>query len=110
MCVCVQAVRACGVRALQHACTSAALKGAHAHRHTHGHPHVPCTRCALPHPPPPPAPATPQLRPLEEIFKFGHFFSPLMMESDFEAKPSVLLLGQYSAGAHVCAHACSWCA
>lgn len=39
-----------------------------------------------------------KVRPLEEAFKFGHFFSPLMTESDFEAKPSVLLLGQYSTG------------
>ena len=39
-----------------------------------------------------------QIRPLEEAYKFGHFFSPLMTESDFEAKPSVLLLGQYSTG------------
>mmetsp|Transcript_2243 Transcript_2243/g.6668 ORF Transcript_2243/g.6668 Transcript_2243/m.6668 type:complete len:552 (+) Transcript_2243:276-1931(+) len=39
-----------------------------------------------------------KVRPLEETYKFGHFFSPLMNESDFEAKPSVLLLGQYSTG------------
>ncbi len=39
-----------------------------------------------------------QVRPLEEMYKFGHFFSPLMNEGDFEAKPSVLLLGQYSTG------------
>jgi EH domain-containing protein 1 len=39
-----------------------------------------------------------QIRPLEEAYKFGHFFSPLMSESDFDAKPSVLLLGQYSTG------------
>mmetsp|Transcript_19149 Transcript_19149/g.32938 ORF Transcript_19149/g.32938 Transcript_19149/m.32938 type:complete len:548 (+) Transcript_19149:333-1976(+) len=39
-----------------------------------------------------------KVKPLEETFKFGHFFSPLMTESDFEAKPSVLLLGQYSTG------------
>jgi hypothetical protein len=35
---------------------------------------------------------------LEDAFKFGSFFSPLLHESDFEAKPSVLLLGQYSTG------------
>jgi EH domain-containing protein 1 len=40
----------------------------------------------------------PQVRPLEDAFKFGSFFSPLLHESDFEAKPSVLLLGQYSTG------------
>jgi hypothetical protein len=32
------------------------------------------------------------------MFKFGSFFSPLLHDSDFEAKPSVLLLGQYSTG------------
>jgi N-terminal EH-domain containing protein len=40
-----------------------------------------------------------QVRPLEEMYKFGSFFSPLLTESDFEAKPSVMLLGQYSTGA-----------
>lgn len=39
-----------------------------------------------------------QIRPLEEAYKFGHFFSPLLAEGDFEAKPSVMLLGQYSTG------------
>ncbi|PSC74976.1 EH domain-containing 1-like [Micractinium conductrix] len=39
-----------------------------------------------------------KIRPLEDVYKFGHFFSPLMSEGDFEAKPSVLLLGQYSTG------------
>lgn len=39
-----------------------------------------------------------KVKPLEEAFKFGHFFSPLLNDSDFEAKPSVLLLGQYSTG------------
>jgi EH domain-containing protein 1 len=39
-----------------------------------------------------------KVKPLEEMFKFGSFFSPLLHESDFEAKPSVLLLGQYSTG------------
>ena len=91
----------------------------------------------------PPWPACLQIRPLEDVYKFGHFFrcagvkraggcmctaehvcvhagfdqrhppptavialpppappcrSPLMSEGDFEAKPSVLLLGQYSTG------------
>ena len=40
-----------------------------------------------------------QIRPLEEAYKFGNFFSPALSESDFDAKPSVLLLGQYSTGA-----------
>ena len=39
-----------------------------------------------------------KIRPLEETYRFGNFFSPLMSEGDFEAKPSVLLLGQYSTG------------
>lgn len=39
-----------------------------------------------------------KVRPLEDAFKFGNFFSPLLNDSDFEAKPSVLLLGQYSTG------------
>ena len=39
-----------------------------------------------------------QIRPLEEAYKFGAFFSSLLNESDFHAKPSVLLLGQYSTG------------
>jgi EH domain-containing protein 1 len=39
-----------------------------------------------------------KIRPLEEAYKFGHVFSPLLSEGDFEAKPSVLLLGQYSTG------------
>lgn len=39
-----------------------------------------------------------KVRPLEEAFKFGNFFSPCLVEGDFEAKPSVLLLGQYSTG------------
>ncbi|KAJ9505858.1 hypothetical protein QJQ45_028265, partial [Haematococcus lacustris] len=37
-----------------------------------------------------------KVKPLEEAF--GNFFSPLLNDSDFEAKPSVLLLGQYSTG------------
>ncbi|KFM29283.1 EH domain-containing protein 1 [Auxenochlorella protothecoides] len=39
-----------------------------------------------------------KIRPLEDGYKFGHFFSPLLSAGDFEAKPSVLLLGQYSTG------------
>ncbi len=44
------------------------------------------------------ASALAQIRPLEEAYKFGAFFSSLLNESDFHAKPSVLLLGQYSTG------------
>ncbi|CAL8464390.1 g3925 [Coccomyxa elongata] len=39
-----------------------------------------------------------RIRPLEEAYKFGAFFSSYLNESDFYAKPSVLLLGQYSTG------------
>ncbi|KAK9821078.1 hypothetical protein WJX74_009623 [Apatococcus lobatus] len=39
-----------------------------------------------------------KIRPLEDAFKFGNFFSALLNEGDFDAKPSVLLLGQYSTG------------
>ena len=35
---------------------------------------------------------------MEESYKFGAFFSSYLNESDFYAKPSVLLLGQYSTG------------
>ena len=38
------------------------------------------------------------VKPVEEAFKFGSFFSACLTESDFDAKPSVLLLGQYSTG------------
>ena len=44
-------------------------------------------------------PSCSQIRPLEEAYKFGAFFSSYLNESDFYAKPSVLLLGQYSTGA-----------
>ena len=36
--------------------------------------------------------------PLELASKYGHFASPPMGSSDFEAKPMVLILGQYSVG------------
>ena len=39
-----------------------------------------------------------KIRGLEETYKFGSFFSPVLQDGDFEAKPSVLLLGQYSTG------------
>ncbi len=38
------------------------------------------------------------MRPLEAAYRFENFFSPLLNDSDFEAKPMVLLLGQYSVG------------
>ena len=39
-----------------------------------------------------------KIKPIEAMYNFGNFFSPLMSDSDFEAKPSILLLGQYSTG------------
>ena len=39
-----------------------------------------------------------KVKPFEEQFKFGNFFSPLMTDADFDGKPQVLLLGQYSTG------------
>ena len=39
-----------------------------------------------------------KIRPVEETYKFGDFYSPLLTDGDFDAKPMVLLLGQYSVG------------
>eukprot|EP00249_Psilotum_nudum_P008143 c21071_g1_i1 orf=198-1829(+) len=39
-----------------------------------------------------------KLRPLEVTYRFNDFVSPLLTESDFDAKPMVMLLGQYSTG------------
>ena len=39
-----------------------------------------------------------KVRPVEEALKFGSFYSPLLTDGDFEGKPNVLLLGQYSTG------------
>ena len=39
-----------------------------------------------------------KIRPLEEAFAFPAFFSSCLDAGDFDAKPSVLLLGQYSTG------------
>jgi GTPase SAR1 family protein len=39
-----------------------------------------------------------KIRPLEEMYKFHEFHSPLLTDTDLEAKPMVLLLGQYSVG------------
>ena len=38
------------------------------------------------------------LKPLEEMYDFERFHMPVMRDSDFDAKPSVLFLGQYSTG------------
>ncbi|EFA79769.1 hypothetical protein PPL_06588 [Heterostelium album PN500] len=39
-----------------------------------------------------------KIKPLETLTKFGEFHSPSLTDSDIEAKPMVLLLGQYSTG------------
>ncbi|XP_020202097.1 EH domain-containing protein 1 [Cajanus cajan] len=39
-----------------------------------------------------------KLKPLEVTYRFNDFVSPLLTESDFDAKPMVMLLGQYSTG------------
>ncbi|KAE9606369.1 putative EH domain-containing protein [Lupinus albus] len=39
-----------------------------------------------------------KLKPLEVTYHFNDFVSPLLTNSDFESKPMVMLLGQYSTG------------
>lgn len=39
-----------------------------------------------------------KLKPLEITYRFNDFVSPLLTNSDFDAKPMVMLLGQYSTG------------
>ncbi|KAF2980051.1 hypothetical protein EK904_009487 [Melospiza melodia maxima] len=39
-----------------------------------------------------------ELLPLEEHYRFHEFHSPALEEADFENKPMVLLVGQYSTG------------
>ncbi|KAL5574774.1 hypothetical protein UlMin_018011 [Ulmus minor] len=39
-----------------------------------------------------------KLKPLEVTYRFDDFVSPLLTNSDFDAKPMVMLLGQYSTG------------
>uniref|UniRef100_A0A803NYU5 Uncharacterized protein n=1 Tax=Cannabis sativa TaxID=3483 RepID=A0A803NYU5_CANSA len=41
---------------------------------------------------------TEKLKPLEVAYRFNDFVSPLLTSSDFDAKPMVMLLGQYSTG------------
>eukprot|EP00923_Selenidium_pygospionis_P053877 GHVN01093858.1.p1 GENE.GHVN01093858.1~~GHVN01093858.1.p1 ORF type:complete len:449 (+),score=59.73 GHVN01093858.1:374-1720(+) len=38
------------------------------------------------------------LLPLEKDYKFNQFYSPLLTDGDFAAKPMVMLIGQYSTG------------
>eukprot|EP00850_Spirogloea_muscicola_P019833 SM000200S05823 [mRNA] locus=s200:106788:110308:+ [translate_table: standard] len=39
-----------------------------------------------------------KLQPLEQAYRFHDFASPLLTEADFDARPLVMLLGQYSTG------------
>ncbi|XP_057764943.1 EH domain-containing protein 1-like [Salvia miltiorrhiza] len=39
-----------------------------------------------------------KLKPLEAMYRFNDFVSPFLTTSDFDAKPMVMLLGQYSTG------------
>ncbi|XP_032882488.1 EH domain-containing protein 3-like [Amblyraja radiata] len=39
-----------------------------------------------------------RLQPLEDYYHFHHFHSPALEQADFENKPMVLLIGQYSTG------------
>jgi GTPase SAR1 family protein len=39
-----------------------------------------------------------KMLPLEKMYSFGDFYTPCLADSDFEAKPMVLLIGQYSTG------------
>ncbi|KAE8789054.1 EH domain-containing protein 1-like [Hordeum vulgare] len=39
-----------------------------------------------------------KLRPLEKTYQYSDFVSPLLTSSDFDAKPMIMLLGQYSTG------------
>jgi len=39
-----------------------------------------------------------KLLPVEQTFMFNRFYSPLMTDSEFDSKPMVLLIGQYSTG------------
>lgn len=52
-----------------------------------------------------------KLLPLEESYKFHEFHSPALEDADFDNKPMVLLVGQYSTGKtsfirYVCSHTC----
>ena len=39
-----------------------------------------------------------KIKPVEVQYRFGEFYSPYLLDADFDAKPMVLLLGQYSVG------------
>jgi GTPase SAR1 family protein len=39
-----------------------------------------------------------KLKPFEKRFLFDEFFSPCLSDADFDAKPQILMIGQYSVG------------
>jgi GTP-binding protein EngB required for normal cell division len=39
-----------------------------------------------------------KIKPIEALYKFDEFYTPFLRDADFEAKPFILLLGQYSVG------------
>ena len=39
-----------------------------------------------------------KIRPMEEKYQYDFFYSPLMTDAEFDSKPQVMLVGQYSVG------------
>ena len=39
-----------------------------------------------------------KIMPLEQLYRFDLFFSPFMTDAEFDSKPQVMLIGQYSVG------------
>lgn len=39
-----------------------------------------------------------KIMPLEQMYRFDVFHSPCLTDAEFDAKPQVMLLGQYSVG------------
>ena len=39
-----------------------------------------------------------KIMPLEQLYKYDIFISPLMSDAEFDSKPQVMLVGQYSVG------------
>jgi hypothetical protein len=39
-----------------------------------------------------------KLKPLEQLYMFDFFHSPLLTNAEFDSKPQVLMIGQYSTG------------
>mmetsp|Transcript_2253 Transcript_2253/g.3109 ORF Transcript_2253/g.3109 Transcript_2253/m.3109 type:complete len:573 (+) Transcript_2253:244-1962(+) len=39
-----------------------------------------------------------KLKPLEELYRYDLFHSPILTDAEFDAKPQVLMIGQYSTG------------